>query len=365
MGHFVDLLLKAVANPPAEEKDVDYVADFNSPRDRILTRDAMAAAKLDQCGVYFAPGEIVLIRTEKSARSHVYNFIEDVALPGVKRASDAAHGSKAPYFIHEGGIDTDRYTIKNCFDEIWQLGSALVIVATHGDDFSRDVLRNVDRTYDLTGAFAEVAYDVIGLVCGVPSCTIPRASLYERATWRDLYSTLRPGSTPEQVRQRLFERAPQIDPPPSDSLTDTVADILADLAKSLPDAPPKLRLRDLSGYGPAYDWGMQLADDFKALAAGDIEFSDMDTGMLLSGPPGCGKTYFARALAEECGVELILMSYTEMETKTDRGNLIAKAIKTLFENARKKAPCIVFIDEIDSIQSRENKTTIPPGSPSS
>jgi hypothetical protein len=112
------------------------------------------------------------------------------------------------------------------------------------------------------------------------------------------------------------------------------------------------RLRDLAGFGPAKDWGLQLAADLAEYKAGRLGWEDVDKGLLLSGPPGCGKTLFAAALAAECEVPLLRSSYADWEAATGSGNLIAKAIKKAFSEARKKAPCILFIDEMDSVGAR-------------
>ena len=73
-------------------------------------------------------------------------------------------------------------------------------------------------------------------------------------------------------------------------------------------------------------------------------------GVLLYGKPGTGKTLIAKAIAGEAGVPFISMSGSEFIEMF--AGLGASRVRKLFEKARKVAPCIVFIDEIDAIGSR-------------
>src|SRR6266571_4105758 len=76
-------------------------------------------------------------------------------------------------------------------------------------------------------------------------------------------------------------------------------------------------------------------------------------GMLLYGPPGCGKTFIARAVAGELGARFIAVSFADIIDmfvgQSERN------IHELFEIARRNAPCVLFLDEVDAIGQKRSQ----------
>lgn len=79
-------------------------------------------------------------------------------------------------------------------------------------------------------------------------------------------------------------------------------------------------------------------------------------GMLLYGPPGCGKTFFAEKMAEEIGFNFYQIKPSDIQSKWV--NASQENIKNLFEEARKNAPSIIFIDELDALVPNRDSSGI-------
>ncbi|KMK74507.1 ATP-dependent zinc metalloprotease FtsH [Alkalihalobacillus pseudalcaliphilus] len=118
-------------------------------------------------------------------------------------------------------------------------------------------------------------------------------------------------------------------------------------AKMVNDDKKKAKFKDVAG-----------ADEEKAELVEVVEFlkdprkfsaigARIPKGVLLVGPPGTGKTLLARAVAGEAGVPFFSISGSDfVEMFVGVG---ASRVRDLFENAKKNAPCIIFIDEIDAV----------------
>ncbi|QLE43828.1 AAA family ATPase [Nostoc sp. C052] len=120
-----------------------------------------------------------------------------------------------------------------------------------------------------------------------------------------------------------------------------------------PDSPSGNALKDIGGLN-------EILKELKELIAIPLKRPDLlaklglepTRGVLLVGPPGTGKTLTARALAEELGVNYIAIVGPEIIGKYY--GEAEQRLRGIFEKAAKNAPCIIFIDEIDSLAPDRN-----------
>lgn len=113
------------------------------------------------------------------------------------------------------------------------------------------------------------------------------------------------------------------------------------------------KLEDLYGMGEATAWGKELAADLSEWRTGNLNWSQVDRGVLLSGPPGTGKSQFAAALARSCEAHLVVGSIAKWQAHGHLGEML-QAMRGSFSEATENAPSILFIDEIDAVGNRDN-----------
>ncbi|MEY9583365.1 AAA family ATPase [Sinorhizobium fredii] len=117
------------------------------------------------------------------------------------------------------------------------------------------------------------------------------------------------------------------------------------------EEPEGPSLDEMHGFGPLLKWGHDLAIDLADYKAGRIQWEEVDAGVLISGPPGSGKTLFAGALAKTCGVPLIYGSVSAWQMAGSLDDHL-KAMRASFDEAKAKAPAILFVDEVDTFGDR-------------
>lgn len=120
-------------------------------------------------------------------------------------------------------------------------------------------------------------------------------------------------------------------------------------------AAPHLYIEQLAGYGDARQWALDLKTDLAIWRAKKLAWADMSTKLLLSGPPGTGKTTYARALCNSLEIPLIATSVGHWLEPGYLGDVI-KRMTAVFDVAREHAPVILFVDEIDGIGRRDSSS---------
>ena len=116
----------------------------------------------------------------------------------------------------------------------------------------------------------------------------------------------------------------------------------------------KISFNDVKGCDEAKEELQQVVEFLKKPSKFKKFNSKLPRGVLLSGPPGTGKTLLAKAVAGEAGVPYFYASGAEFDGKYVGSG--AKKIKELFSEAKKSAPAVIFIDEIDSVGGKRTSS---------
>lgn len=197
----------------------------------------------------------------------------------------------------------------------------------------RDLVRAADFSLTLGHLDDQAIALIIEAATGkAPTCTIPPA-LISAVDISDLCLAVRRQDTPDECIDRL-------------------GNIVRAKIVSHDSCPC---LEELAGYGAAKEWGLNLAADLNAYKRGTLPWASIDRGLLLDGPPGVGKTQFAKALARSAGVPLVATSVAQWNSSSHLSGTL-QAIRRNFDEAQQLAPSILFIDELDGISDRSRLT---------
>lgn len=113
------------------------------------------------------------------------------------------------------------------------------------------------------------------------------------------------------------------------------------------------RLEDFEGETPALTAARRIVEDLLSWKDGKTGWHEISRSLLLYGPPGSGKTYLARAMANSAGITSINASFADWQAKGHLGEMLA-AMAHSFTEARRLAPSVLVIDEIDAVGSRSD-----------
>ncbi|MBR0737021.1 AAA family ATPase [Bradyrhizobium liaoningense] len=160
----------------------------------------------------------------------------------------------------------------------------------------------------------------------------------------DMVACFRPGSGQAKIVQRLQTAT------------------LASRGETVEDRLPSLK--DAVEYGEARILGLQLARDIAAFREGRAKWSDLQKGICLVSEPGCGKSLYARILARECGVPIVVTNVADWFKNSGYLDDVLRSMRSVFDRCAALAnPCaIAFLDEIDAVPNRDDFTSSNSGS---
>jgi len=118
-------------------------------------------------------------------------------------------------------------------------------------------------------------------------------------------------------------------------------------ARTVDDSTRKVTFDDVAGVDEAIAELAEVVDFLQSPRKYQEIGAEIPKGILLVGPPGCGKTLLAKAIAGEAGVPFFYISGSDfVEMFVGVG---ASRVRDLFEQAKKQTPCLVFVDELDAV----------------
>ena len=342
---------RPVSDLLAPEVEFDYPGDPEAVRPvRLITRTsadpALLAARQMLRGALSDP----TLRAAASAPGKALIVaVPDAAWlgPVMEQWTDLCRGGIDP---HDGDIETRRAppwitfkrsgqekigrpeTVNEAIDSaLWQ-GSAVTAFGTADRYLPRSVVSAADHR----------------IVVGLPTRSTVRflmRCLFGRSCIGPVTKDLARSLTPSILRQARR---------PGQSASDYLDRLAAIVARTRETGRPGPKLEQLHGMPEATAWGIRLVRDLDDYRSGRIGWLDMDRGLLLHGAPGTGNGLFAEALSRSCGIPLIATSFaTWQAAKTGHLGDCLGAMRADFDKARRLAPCILYIDELDAIGSRE------------
>jgi AAA+ superfamily predicted ATPase len=235
------------------------------------------------------------------------------------------------------------------------LSSTAVWIVTEASKTSRDrlsvtVVASADRVLVLP-EFSDEAYArFLGRATGAP----PR-SIWQPPPLTELNpSVLRLAARPKQTADDYARRIAKI-------VEGQISTMDGESKEKPVDPDRKIGLDDLHGMPAVIEFARALSSDIRDYKAGRLPWRDAEKGAIFVGPPGVGKTSVARAIADHCEIPFLPSSYSAWQG-AGSGHLgsVTRAIHDLFKTAQEKAPCIVFLDELDSVNSRGSTQTRHP-----
>lgn len=323
-----------------DDEPIEEVATVSRPkslRDRFINGGLKPAALLPRLMLWAACG--ARLRREIDTRKMMVTVIEvpaggwsDCCLEAAKALFSRAVLISADKSTKDKAYGVSDYDLRLAISA----GQSLVILSSKGmERISPAVQASVDHHVQVLPPPSAMIAATIRATYGNKSVSGVPELVGQNVPASAIFAAIRPGENAARSVERLVD----------------LDRWFTDKAAAGVSAGPTLL--ELHGYGEAKSWGLDLAVDIAAYRAGQLKWSTIGGAAVLHGPPGCGKTYFASALARTCNIHLVATNLGAMFNAT-QGYLhdIVRQMTDAFIEARKKAPSLLFIDELDSIPNR-------------
>lgn len=333
-------LLRVGKSDDPVELLVDELAAGNTSRERTSIRaDLAAVAVVVARTIEAVPGLTVALRRSSPVLTIASHSAESVSLVAtvIETCAFGTSSSRSHLLMAKDGTANDHKPEKGNDKISDSLHAGLAIVGIAPDPkrhLPRDLMRTAEHHLTLGQLDDSAISLVIEAVTGMRPTVVVAEKVLRAADISDLVLAIRADRNADDCVARLEQ--------------------LVATKGFFDHRGPTLE--ELSGYGLAREWGLNLVEDLRDYKAGIIDWESIEKGLLLVGPPGVGKTQYARALAKSANVPLVATSVADWNACAYLSGTLS-AIKTTFEQARKLAPCVMFVDELDGISDRATLTS--------
>ncbi|MBM2576401.1 AAA family ATPase [Jannaschia sp. Os4] len=292
------------------------------------------------------PGTITLLRQDLDTKETADREVGAVelalrALRSVPGWEEVAH-PKEVEVVHASPKRLHR--LDTVIEEALELGKAVVVIGPDAEALPFFARPLVEEVSDWSASTVASVMGVIRTTCSLTG------RMAEDAVEAALPSDDALGRLPIPTIAAAFAGS---------TTTLEVADRLHDFAertKSMEARPTDLvTLDDVHGQPEAVADLRGLLEDVRDWRAGRLDWGEVSASRLLHGPPGCGKTMIAAAVAGSAGLPLIATSYAECQSAGHMGDYLAAMGRRVWEAIR-DAPSVFFLDEIDSYSVRGGGT---------
>lgn len=289
------------------------------------------------------PGRVTVIQTgDVSAMTRTKEMLERGLFPPLVEGSETLPKGQLLGFlkvltpdITDGAVsDSSRRSFRGRVAKELKSQHPLVVVVPSPSDLLPDLGAALGKPITLAAATAETFIYALSLTHEVPDLAARIALRQELPDDVQIRSL-----TPEKILVAFRQS--------------TALGVAANLKSASSSGAQRPGIEALVGTLELETAARQIVSDLAAYRRGELAWADIPHGMLLVGPPGCGKTYSVGCIAASAGVPLIEATVGGWQSCGHLGDML-KAMRSDFARAKSMQPVILFIDELDSFGSRQS-----------